>query len=89
MIMHLGGDVTVPVKDIVAILDYSSSGGLKNTASFLKQIESKGAMELISGEEKKSFVIINSGGKTKVVLSPISSSTLLKRSNFVNGIGIQ
>ena len=52
------------------------------TISFLRMAEEDGFVEKISKESPKSFVIAEVNKMSKVYLSPISSSTLTKRTNI-------
>mgnify|MGYP002411429620 CR=1 FL=1 len=62
---------------IVAILDLETAGNSQLACNLLKNISKKGKLKNIAGESKeKSFIISDSG----FYLSPISSTTLLKRS---------
>ena len=58
MFLHLGSDVMVFVKDIIAIFDFETTTLSKIT---------------------KSFIITEVDRKSKIYISPISSSTLNKR----------
>ena len=49
---------------------------------FLRMAEEDGFVEKISKESPKSFVIAEVNKMSKVYLSPISSSTLTKRTNI-------
>jgi len=93
MFLHLGGDVVVPLKNIIAIIDYSSISKSKDSKSFFKTAEEEGFVYKISEEEPKSYIITekiekrNKGSekivKTVIYYSPISSVTLCKRANFI------
>ena len=67
MFLHLGSDVSVALKDVIAINDYS----------YLKTIRSKKFIIDISENDPKSFVITDK----KIYLSAISSVTLKKRAD--------
>lgn len=80
MFLHLGGDITVFTKDIVAMFDFENTTTSKLTRKFLNDAESKNDVVNVSCEDlPKSFVITEYRGKTKIYISPISTATLLKR----------
>jgi hypothetical protein len=79
MFLHLGENVVVPVKDIIAIFDMETSIYGSDTVQFLRMAEEDGFVERITKEKPKSFVIAEVNKKSKIYLSPISSVTLGKR----------
>lgn len=86
MFLHIGGDIVIPVKNIIAILDIESTTVSKDTKEFLKIAEEEGFIESVLRDLPKSYVITESDKKSKIYLSPISSVTLQKRSGFVDDI---
>ncbi len=86
MFLHIGGDVVIPVRNIIAILDIDTTTVSKDTKDFLKIAEEEGFIESITNDLPKSFIITETDKKSKIYLSPISSITLQKRSTFVNDI---
>lgn len=87
MILHLGGDVIVPIKDIIAIIDYETVAA-KDTNEFLKIAEEEGFIRRITDEPPKSFIIAEINKKSVIFFSPISSTTLLKRSSYIDEMEI-
>jgi hypothetical protein len=83
MFLHIGGEVVIPEKNIIAILDIDSTTISKDTKTFLKIAEEEGFIVSISADLPKSFIITETDKKSKIYLSPISSLTLQKRSGFV------
>ena len=75
MFLHLGSDVSVALKDVVAINDYSYLKTINK--EFLKNMRSKKFIIDISENDPKSFVITDK----KIYLSAISSVTLKKRAD--------
>ncbi|MFS0784102.1 extracellular matrix regulator RemB [Bacillus sp. 1P06AnD] len=73
MYISIGGDHVIKVKDIIAILDHQTIPKSDGTGGL--PADSLGTINL-GGEPCKSIVI--TAGKT--YLSPLSSSTLVKRS---------
>ena len=86
MFLHIGGDVVIPVKNIIAILDIETTTVSKDTKEFLRIAEEEGFIESISEDLPKSFIITETDKKSKIFLSPISSVTLQKRAGYVDGI---
>ncbi|MFZ5968725.1 MAG: extracellular matrix regulator RemB [Bacillota bacterium] len=96
MFLHLGGDIVIPIKDIVSIIDASSVIKSKDTKEFFRIAEEEGFVYRISEEKPKSFVVtektekINKGKeiivKTIIYYSPISSVTLQKRASFIDEV---
>jgi len=86
MFLHIGGDVVIPMKNVIAILDIETTTLSKDTREFLKIAEEEGFINAISDDIPKSFVITEIEKKSKIYLSPISSVTLQKRSGYVEDI---
>lgn len=82
MFLHLGENVVVPIKDIIGIFDLQTTMYGSDTSAFLRMAEEDGFIERISKEKPKSFVIAEVNKMSKIYLSPISSSTLTKRTNI-------
>ena len=83
MYLHLGGEVMVETKDIIAIMDMETSSTSKKTREFLRKTQEKDNVISVNDELPKSYVITSVKGKTTVYISPISSQTLLKRANNI------
>jgi hypothetical protein len=82
VLLHIGGDISVFKKDIVAIFDInSSSSGI--TAEFLEIAKSERIISEITNQEKSKSIILLAN---KIYLSPISSTTLQKRADNNNDI---
>ncbi len=79
MYLHLGGQTMVKLRDIVAILDLETTSVSKKTKDFLKINEKNNKILNVSEDIPKSYVICSENGSTKIYISQISSSTLLKR----------
>ncbi|KUO61881.1 MAG: hypothetical protein APF84_04375 [Gracilibacter sp. BRH_c7a] len=77
MFLHLGNNCMIRKDKIITILDLNTAGSNENARSLLDNILKRGEVHNISEKGKeKAFVISDSGN----YLSPISSTTLLKRS---------
>ncbi|MBM7583274.1 hypothetical protein JOD02_002155 [Caldicoprobacter guelmensis] len=88
MILHLGGDVVVSTKNIIAIFDIDTINASRINREFLHIAEEEGFVKRVSDDQPKTFILAEIDKKTVVFLSPISSSTLLKRSLFIDGIAL-
>lgn len=86
MFLHIGGDIVIPVKDVIAIMDIDTTTISKDTREFLKIAEEEGFIKSISNDLPKSFIITEMDKKSVIYLSPISSVTLKKRSQYVSEI---
>lgn len=76
MFLHLGADIVVPLRDVIAITDFKSGKSGINKEFLAKMQDEKKIID-ISEKDGKSFIITN-----KIVyLSAISSLTLKKRAN--------
>lgn len=76
MFLHLGGEVSVPQKEILGIFDFEAAKKSPVTKEFLELARNdKIVVEIAGPQQIKSFIITN----TKVFFSPISSTTLQKR----------
>ena len=82
MFLHLGENVVVPIKDVIGIFDLQSTKYSSDTNQFLRLAEEDGFVERITKENQKSFVIAEVDKKSKIYLSPISSTTLTKRTDM-------
>lgn len=79
MFLHLGENVVVPLKDIIGIFDLETTMYSTDTSQFLRMAEEDGFVERITKDNPKSFVVAEVDKKSKIYLSPISSTTLTKR----------
>lgn len=82
MFLHLGENVVVPIKDIIGIFDLQNTMYSSDTIQFLRLAEEDGFVERITDEKPKSFIIAEVDNKSKIYLSPISSTTLTKRTDM-------
>ena len=80
MYLHLGGDVSVPTADIVAVCDLDNASSSHITRAFLRTAQEADRVVNVAEDLPKSFVVCapGSGGFT-VYLSQLNSATLLRR----------
>lgn len=81
MFLHLGGDVVISQKDIIAIFDLDITTVSKITREFLQVAEEEGFVVNVSEDLPKSYVLAEINHESRVFISPISTATLLKRAN--------
>lgn len=81
MFLHLGGDVLINQGKIIAILDLETAMKNLSSENFLKNIKDKQNVIYISEKGKEKSLVVTIEGS---YLSPISSTTLLKRSNSMD-----
>ena len=79
MFIHIGGDVIVYLRDIIAILDLERTTTMQPTRSFLKTAEEEGFLMTIGEDLPKSFVIVETEYRYQVYLTSLSAATLYKR----------
>lgn len=84
MFIHIGENVVIPLKGIIAIMDIDSANMSNDTKQFLKIADEEGFVRRVSDDEPKSFILAEVNKKSFVYLSPISSITLSKRSSYVD-----
>ena len=78
--MHLGRDIIVNEKDIIAIFDIDKTTIGKITKKYLYDCEKKRMVVNVSDDLPKSFIVCEYEGKITVYISQISTITLQKRS---------
>ncbi len=78
MFIHLGSDQMIPIEKVVAILNIDSYINISLKEIIDLAVAEKTLQPICSRERAKSLIIT----ADKIYLSPISSSTLLKRSQI-------
>ncbi|AFS77090.1 hypothetical protein Curi_c00050 [Gottschalkia acidurici 9a] len=95
MLLHLGKDKVIPLKDIIAIIDAESAFKSEYTKEFFKIAEEDGFINS-TNEEIKSYILTERSNKHKkgdlksrqsiIYTSNISTVTLQKRAGFIENI---
>ncbi len=80
MFLHIGADVVVSMRRVIAILDLKSSRQAEATREFLSWAQTQKRVVDVASGETKSLILTDA----EVYLSPISSLTLKKRADFLN-----
>lgn len=81
MFLHLGSNFMVHTEKIIAILDLDTARTSQISRNFINNIMKSGLVQNIAENGKEKSLIISD---KEYYLSPISSSTLLKRSSSNN-----
>ncbi|MHB1652521.1 MAG: extracellular matrix regulator RemB [Desulfitobacteriaceae bacterium] len=80
MYLHLGGDIVINQEKIVVILDLDTSTKTSEVNLLPENLKNIKQVTHVSGPGKEKSLIITTEG---YYLSPISSTTLMKRSLFL------
>ena len=75
MFLHLGEDTVINSKKVIGIFDMDTSTVNKATRDYLTKAEKEKKLIYVNFELPKSFVVT----EDKVYVSPLNTSTLLKR----------
>ena len=87
MYLHLGQNTVVTFDEIVGIFDLDTTTVSKISRDYLAKAEKSKKVINVSSELPKSFVLCSDEKKgERVYISQISSSTLLKRTGYVDGL---
>ena len=87
MYLHLGMDKVITFDDIIGIFDLDTTTVSKRTRDYLAKAEKAGIVENVCYDIPKSFIVCrDKSGVEKVYISQISSSTLLKRTGYVDSL---
>ncbi len=87
MYIHLGNNTMLPTNEIIGIFDLENASVSKRTRQFLTKAEKEGRVITISYDLPRSFVVAGRTAKDiKVYISQISSSTLLKRTGYIDSL---
>ena len=80
MYLHLGKGSIVNDREIIGIFDLDITSQSHLTRKYLSAAEKAGQVETACDDLPKSFVVCESGGRRRLILSQMAASTLLKRS---------
>lgn len=87
MYLHLGMDKVITFDEIIGIFDLDTTTVSKRTRDYLAKAEKAGIVENICYDIPKSFIVCrDKNGNEKVYISQISSTTLLKRTGYVDSL---
>jgi hypothetical protein len=86
MYLHLGENIVINTKSVVAIIDIENSTVSSFTRDFLKKAEQGKIVTNVSYELPKSAIVCENKGKIQVFISQISTGTLQKRAEKIEAI---
>lgn len=86
MYLHLGNDYIIKKENIIGIYDMDKTTVSKRTREYLETAEKVKRLIYTSNELPKSFIVYGKGKNITVYVSQISTTTLLKRCDFINSI---
>jgi len=94
--LHMGKNLAIPLKDIIAIIDAETAFKSNDTREFFKIAEEEGFIHNIVKEGIKTYIITEKSEKDKkdgtevrksiIYSSNISSTTLCRRAGFIDNI---
>lgn len=96
MLLHLGKDAVIPLRDVIAIIDKKSAFESDETKSFFEDANKNGYVKDITDNDIKTYILTDkivrgvnidkSKKKHVIYTSNISSTTLKKRAGFVDNM---
>ncbi|MBQ3141843.1 MAG: DUF370 domain-containing protein [Clostridia bacterium] len=84
MILHIGWDVVVMQKQVIAILNEQTVKTCPTTRRFVETAKKENRFVGCEGTEK-AYIVIDRQGQTQILASPIHPSTLTKRLGELSG----
>lgn len=88
MYLHLGSDLIIKKEGIIGIYDLDKTTISKRTRDFLSSFEKKGRLVYCTDDLPKSFIVYDEGDGLWVYVTQVSTTTLLKRSDFLKNISV-
>ncbi len=79
MYLHIGCETLVRQSEIIGLFDLDTTTVSGVSRTFLNAAQGRGEICPLGNEVPKSFVLTEKHGAAKVYLSPLTSATLLKR----------
>ena len=80
MYVHVGQDAVIRTKDIIGIFDLDNTTVSKVTREMLRTNEQNGNIIVVGADIPKSFIVCAKSKKEqKLLISPVTPSTLTKR----------
>lgn len=83
MYLHVGADVVVAMRQVIAILNLRTASRGSATQDLLERLKRENRLRQVEGGEPRSLVLTEAGG----ILSPISALTLKRRSESAALLG--
>ena len=79
MYLLISQDKAITTDGILGIFDLDNTTVSKASREYINYAEKSGESETVSFDLPKSFIVKVTGGKRKVYISPLSTSTVFKR----------
>ncbi len=87
MYLHLGNSKMIKTGAVVGIFDLDNATVSGRTRQYLNKAQKKGQVITVGAELPKAFVVTaGRRGENTVYLSPLSSTTLRKRSGYIDSL---
>ncbi len=87
MYLHIGNDVIINDKEIIGIFDIDKTTVFKVNRKYLSNKEKKGIIRYVGTDLPKSFIVCSNNNDDEMVyVSPLNTSTILKRTENLYGI---
>lgn len=83
MYLHLGNESVVKTDEILGIFDLDNTSVSKHTRNYLGKKEKEKKVITVSFELPKSFIVTSNKNGTKIYISQLSPSTLIKRTDYL------
>lgn len=80
MYLNIGQDTVISDKNILGIFDLDNTTVSKSTREYINTASKNGECITVSIEElPKSFIVVAEENKKEIYISPLNTSTILKR----------
>lgn len=86
MFLHIGEGKILKEREIIGIFDLETTSTSKKTREFLRINEKEGNVEYVGIEIPKTYIV---NSDRKVYITQISSQTLHKRAERIDGFGTE
>jgi len=86
MFLHIGEGKILKEREIIGIFDLETTSTSKKTREFLRINEKEGNVEYVGIEIPKTYIV---NSDKKVYITQISSQTLHKRAERIDGFGTE
>lgn len=80
MYIHIGGEKVIKKKDIIGVFDLDTTSVSAATKEYFKKAQREKKILSVSDELPKTYIIAGGRGREKMYISPISTQTLIRRS---------
>jgi len=81
MYIHLGSDTVVRDEDVIGIFDIENTSTEKFTRKYLLAAQKRKSVINVNLDMPRTFIVAQKDLRERVYITPVSSSTLMKRAN--------